>query len=41
MDTTDKLNKTLKEAAKAYKEKLQRLKDGIKESKESRRTQTG
>lgn len=41
MDAADKLNKTLKEAAKSYKERLQRLKDAVKETQQSRQKQTG
>ncbi len=41
MDSAEGIKQTIKEAAKEYKEKLQRLKEAVKESKQSRQKQTG
>ncbi|GAH27248.1 unnamed protein product [marine sediment metagenome] len=41
MDAIENLKKTIQEAAKQHKERCKRLKDAVKESKESRQKQTG
>lgn len=41
METTKSLVKAIQDARKEYNEKLRRLKDAVKESKESRQKQKG
>lgn len=41
MDSAEGLKQTIKEVAKEYKERIQRLKAGVKETKESRKKQKG